>query len=364
MAGLDSRSSTLGNHRTMAIETRVTIRDIAKRLNVSHATVSRALNRPDDPIISEATRTRVIQTAVEMGYRPNTAARALVTGRTGLIALWLWSEGLQDSYQANVTRHAQLVLQEQPYELIVTPVNPRSIEHAKTNRIVPIGVDGIIAHEAGPAIEAVFGKDYQRTVPVVCTGAYNWLPNADRVTIDLTQGALEALRHLVQSGTRRLLYVHNLSDDITSLLAKDDASKDPRQKAVESVAREFNIEVDFLFVRAGRSLARQGIIEHIRQKGCPDAIFGHNDDLAIGVYRGLCDLGIKVPDDVLLAGCDGIEDTEYLEVPLSTIVQPIERVLSLAWELLQQRINNPSLPAREYRFSPPFVLRKSSLRTL
>jgi len=346
----------------MPVEMRVTIRDIAKRLNVSHATVSRALNRPDDPIISEATRVRVYETAIEMGYRPNTAARALVTGRTGLIALWLWSEGLQDSYQANVSRYAQLVLQQQPYELIVTPVNPRTIELAKANKIVPIGVDGIIAHEAGPAIEAVFGLEFHRNVPVVCTGAYNWLPNADRVTIDLTQGSFDALRNLAQPGVKRMLYVQNLSDDLDSLRSKDDADKDPRLKAFEQVTKEIGVDAEFLFVPAGRSSARKAIIEFVRSVGCPDAIFAHNDDLAIGVYRGLCDLGIKVPGDVLLAGCDGIEDSEYLETPLSTIVQPVESVLKLAWEMLEQRIDNPRLPVRTESFSPPFELRSSSMR--
>ena len=189
---------------------RVTIRDVAKRLNVSHATVSRALNRPDDPIISEATRHRVLETALEMGYRPNTSARALATGRTNLISLWLWSEGLQDSFQANVSRYAQLMLQQQPYEMIVTPVNPRTIELANQNIIAPIGVDGIIAHEAGPAIKASLGEQYHKVVPIVCTGAYNWLENADRVSVDLTVGSLEAMEHLAQSGRKRIAYLHNI----------------------------------------------------------------------------------------------------------------------------------------------------------
>lgn len=346
----------------MPIEMRVTIRDIAKRLNVSHATVSRALNRPDDPIISEATRARVFETAIEMGYRPNTAARALVTGRTGLIALWIWSEGLQDSYQANVSRYAQLVLQQLPYELIVTPVNPRSIEHMRINKIAPIGVDGIIAHEAGPAIEAVFGAEYHRAIPVVCTGAYNWLPNADQVAIDLTEGSLQAVRNLVQPGVRKMLYIHNLSDDLESLRNKQATSKDPRFKAFESVTTETGIEADYLFIKSGRDAARRMIIEYIQAHGCPDALFCHNDDFAIGVYRGLCDLGIRVPEDVLIAGCDGIEDTEYLETPISTIVQPIESVLRLAWDMLRGRIEDPTLPVRKERFSPQFEARQSSIR--
>ena len=64
----------------------------------------------------------------------------------------------------------------------------------------------------------------------------------------------------------------------------------------------------------------------------PDALFCTNDDGAIGCYRGLRDLGLRVPEDVALVGCDGIEDTEYLETPLTTIVQPVEELSRLGWE--------------------------------
>jgi LacI family transcriptional regulator len=92
----------------------------------------------------------------------------------------------------------------------------------------------------------------------------------------------------------------------------------------------------------------------------PEAFFCHNDDIAMGVYRGLVDLGIKIPDDSALVGCDGIEDAEYLETPLSTIVQPIAEMCRHAFQLLERRISDPTSPIQEVHLYPDFVIRQSS----
>src|SRR5581483_7026429 len=95
----------------------VTIRDVARRLNLSHTTVSRVLSGRADISISETTRQRVEKAAKEMGYSPNRIARALVTGRTHVIAILLAE--LQ-AYHAEVVRHLQLPVLQQGYEIIIS----------------------------------------------------------------------------------------------------------------------------------------------------------------------------------------------------------------------------------------------------
>jgi DNA-binding LacI/PurR family transcriptional regulator len=94
-------------------------------------------------------------------------------------------------------------------------------------------------------------------------------------------------------------------------------------------------------------------------KGCPDAILCMNDDIAIQVYRALMDLGKRIPQDVLLAGCDGLPITEYFEPPLSTIAQPMEEMCATAWKFLQKRIAKPELPFQTVSFDAKLAVRRS-----
>jgi LacI family transcriptional regulator len=92
----------------------------------------------------------------------------------------------------------------------------------------------------------------------------------------------------------------------------------------------------------------------------PDAIFCHNDDAAIAAYRALCDIGAQVPGDVALIGCDGIEDTEYLATPLTTIAQPYEDLTKYAWQFLKRRIDEPDASPQEVTLNAALVIRESS----
>jgi LacI family transcriptional regulator len=104
------------------------------------------------------------------------------------------------------------------------------------------------------------------------------------------------------------------------------------------------------------------IQDYVRHQGRPEAIFCHADDAALGVYRGLCDLGVRVPEEVALVGCDGIEDTEYLECPLTTLVQPVAAMCATAWQFLQQRLEQPSISPQHAILKPKLALRESSRR--
>src|SRR5258708_32081116 len=94
-----------------------TIRDLARELNVSHTTVSRVLNGKGDGFISEETRRKVMETAARMNYRPHRAARALATGRTGMIALWV--EDLRQPYAVSVMNHVLNHINDPDVELVI-----------------------------------------------------------------------------------------------------------------------------------------------------------------------------------------------------------------------------------------------------
>lgn len=330
--------------------------DVAREAGVSRATVSYVLNNRPHVSIPAETRERIHEAARKLGYRPNSSARALVTGRTGLISLWLWGEQFPGAYQAHVSHYMQVEMEQHAYQLMVHLTGRHTMELGAAKTFAPWSADGIISHEAAPAVLAHLGSERYKALPIVSTGAYNWLEEGDSVRIDLAEGAREAVQHLLASGRKRVVY---LTDDLNR-------HTDQRSDQYEAVLREAGREPEFVGlarerITSGiRAIARQRVQTYIAEKGCPEAIFCHNDEIAIGAYRGLRDLKLRIPDDVALVGCDGIEDTEYLDAPLSTIIQPIQQMSALAWEFLKRRMNEPTCPRQEVTLTAHFVNRESS----
>jgi LacI family transcriptional regulator len=329
----------------------VTISELAKHLNVSKGTVSRILNGRNDSLISEATRKRVLEAARELGYRPNHTARALATGRTGMIALQV--DNLFHPHHAQMAHYMEAELTPRRYQLLINLSRRIAWEQVQPSEIPQWPVDGIIAHDDPFFVRAYLRMPMPRRTPVVSAGAFHTMtPDVDFVGVELSACARAAFEHLVAPGGKRIAYL---------VVGPIDLSPDPRYQAYLAVLREAGLQPEFIYLPQGtRAVARRTIAEYVRAKGCPDAIFCHNDDWAIGTYRGLRDLGLRLPEDTRLMGCDGIEDTEYFDPPISTIVQPTRAMCSLAWQYLEQRINDPSCPLQQTILQPILAIRESS----
>ncbi|HLH78859.1 MAG TPA: LacI family DNA-binding transcriptional regulator [Chthonomonas sp.] len=327
---------------------RKTIRDIAKELNLSHTTVSRVLNNRTD-FISERTRQRVLKAIKTAGYQPNLAARALVTGRTNLIAFW--SRYLHTPFQVRVVQALFTQLKADNYELLIRSV-PEDTDSELSPPRLEFPTDGVIAFETAYPL---LWRTHETTPypPVVSLGAY-YCEKTDHVGIDLFYGASLALNHLYEAGCRRIAYL------------LDQASNRPgdaRLEAYLTFCRESGLQAEQIVAPLQtRSSARETLKHYIETWGAPTGLFCINDEMAIGAYRALLDLKLNVPDDVALVGCDGIEDTEYLERPLSTIVQPIEEMCLIGWQFLRNRIQNPDSPPQQLVLRPQLVVRESSVR--
>lgn len=129
--------------------------------------------------------------------------------------------------------------------------------------------------------------------------------------------------------------------------------------------REAGLDLEFIYYPLSeeqRAITRQLIQDYVQMEGIPEAIFCHSDDVVLGIYRGLCDLKIQVPSQVALVGCDGITDTEYLEVPLTTLVQPVTEMCTTAWRFLQQRLESPSIALQHAVLETRLAIRDSSIR--
>lgn len=325
----------------------VTAKEIAEYTGVSVSTVSRVLNGRGTDFISDATRQRVLKAAQELGYRPNRAARALVTGRTHTIALWMYS--LHSSFHARVVDLVEKELHRYRYDCLIYSFDYLQDHLPPTNGYV----DGILAHECIHRVRQFIGSPQKDSIPLVNMGSY-YLTQVDHVGIDLGQGVREAMLHLLQVGCRRIAYLVNASSHHPG---------EVRGETYRNIMAQAGLEAEYIIaVDQTRYASLHAVQEYIAQHGCPDGIFCHNDQMAMGAYRALRENGYRIPDDVALVGCDGIEEIEFLDTPLSTIVQPLPQMCQIAWQFLQRRIEQPHLPTQSVILAPKLVIRQSSQR--
>ncbi len=333
----------------------VTMGDIAQVAGVSQATVSFVLNGRErsNGSISPHTKKRVQDAARELGYRPNRTARALATGRSHLVGLCVRNLGLP--HYANVIRRTEDQLRLSPFHLLISRWdNDFEQEDARLlEGIFPWPLDGVLALEAGEVLSRHWEKFQKWPAPIISMGGADYhLENLDSIGIDLMQGVTQALKHLLEIGCQRIAFVSNIATQ---------DSHECRAKTYEEVMKQNRRAIQHIAIsEQSRSVVREQFKKYVATHGCPDGVLCVNDEVALGTYRALCDLGIKVPQEVALIGCDGIEDTQYLECPISTIVQPVEAMCRLAWQMLQERIENPQRECQHEVLEPQLAVRDSS----
>jgi LacI family transcriptional regulator len=344
----------LGRLMVMMPPTKTTLNDIAQRTGLSVATVSRALHRADSPNVSLRTRDRVLNIARELGYRPNLLSRSLATGRTNTVAYWTYDAF--SPYYSSVARHICAQAAQRGYFVHVhntfNPVEGPGSSRENEGTELALSFDGIIACDVAYA-----GNDYaawlhRPGVPIVGIGI-NYPFHCDTVAIDLRHGATLAMTHLLAQGRRRIAH-----------MAHDQPVQrgDARAQVYQSMLHEAGLQTEWITVRDHRrDFARTAIQEYVRDHGCPEAIFCVNDDVAIGCYRGLADLGIEAPDDVLLMGYDGLIEMEYHRCPITTVAPPVERICALAWDFLEARLQEPDRPLQQVSLKPELIIRESTI---
>ena len=329
-----------------------TQKDIARHLGLSRSTVVQALNNIGQ--LAPETRERVLQAARELGYQPNSLARALVTGKTHTLGFW-YSPALTTPSVRLINGLEKEVF---PYKLLLNNVWSRDKELASPD-LFPAAdwpVDGIIAL----SIKDIPGwllQEGKLTKPFVSIfyDAFPYRPTAqmDAIMIKLSPGCEAAVQHLVQTRQR----VAMLCVPMMSLYG------DVRVKAYEAALRAAGRQPEYIMPTQGmavRPAARQGVLDYVRAHGCPDAIYCGNDEQAISAHGALHELGYRVPQDVALIGNDGFEEAEYHVPPLSTVSHPFDAMIHHAWEFLQNRMTHPNAPRQYIELEAPLLLRASS----
>jgi LacI family transcriptional regulator len=165
----------------------------------------------------------------------------------------------------------------------------------------------------------------------------------------------EAALHLAEQGCRSIAHLtcgHGMRPG------------DSRRLAYEEAMREIGREPQLLVAEQSSREDARLLVHGLVQRGdLPDALLCFNDEIAIGAYRGLGEIGARIPEDVALTGCDGIPDTAYFDHPITTIVQPVNELSTAAWLCLQNRLDRPDSPLQSHMLRGSLVIRESSLRS-
>lgn len=319
------------------------IRDVAKRAEVSVASVSRVLNGAGP--VTEATRRKVMEAVEALQYVPHSGARSLSTSRTQTVGVVL--PDLYGEFFSELIRGMDLAARESGYNLIVSSSHDEAEAAATAVRSMRGRVDGLILMSpnasVGQAVSAVTGG-----MPVVRLN--DGAAEDAAIVVDNHGGAVAAVEHLIALGRTRIAHVAGPSDNLEAearlsgyLAAMAHAGLDARV-----------VEGDFDMAsgrRAGLELARAG-------QGV-DAVFAANDMMALGVLLALQDAGLQCPQDVAVVGFDDVPLASLVRPALSTLRIDIAGMGRSALERLLARIAGQQDAGRQI-VRPELVIRGST----
>jgi len=329
-------------------ERRPSIGDVASFAGVSHQTVSRVLNMHAS--VSKPTRARVLAAIEQLGYRPNTAARALASGRSktlGVVALDTTLYGPVSTLSA-LQQAAQL------HGYFVSVMAVRSIDRQSVReavqRLTSQAVEGLAI--IAPFTSAHDALAYLPTgTPVV---AVEGDPEADVavVTVDQVAGARMATQHLLAAGHKTIFHVAGPPE-----WEEGRGRVNGWRAALEEAGAEVTPPV------LGDWSARSGYEagQLLSQISDATAIFVANDHMALGALRALHERGRRVPEDVAVVGFDDTPESAYFIPPLTTVRQDFERVGRAAVQLLVDQLSTGTTRRDRVVIDPELICRQSSV---
>jgi LacI family transcriptional regulator len=336
---------TSGAHRTA----NATIKQVALEAGVSVATVSRVLN--DKGPASEATKIRIRTVAERLRYVPHGAARSLITKRTNALGVLL--PDMHGEFFSEVIRGIDLASRRLGYHLLVSSSHGDRGEMEAVLRATRGRVDGLIV--MSPDLDAeMLRANLPDTLPVVLLNCGSDGFGFDSITIDNYGGALAIVRHLAELGHRRIALVKGPAGNF-------DASERLRgyRDAMRALPGGWSQELELDGGFSEESGDRAGAYA-LALRPVPSAIFAANDSMAIGVLSALRDAGVRVPEDISLAGFDDIPISRFTAPPLSSVRVPIADLGGRAVTRLVHAIGMKNRHRRRHETLPTtLVVRRS-----
>jgi LacI family transcriptional regulator len=340
----------------MAKPSETTIHDIARMLNLSASTVSRALN--NNPVISESTRKLIIKKAQELGYQPNIMAANLRTRRTNTIGVIL--PLINRHFFSSFVSGVEEVAYREGFAVAISQSND---DFEKETRIAQTffanRVDGLIVSLGMQTASFDHLKVFaERGVPLAFFDRVPEEIDAHKIVVDDYRGGYMATQHLLEQGAIRVAHI---GGPLNLMIYRN------RHKGYTDALAEAGIEMDNSLVIHNQLTRDDGTnaVQTLMQiRNPPDAIFCANDTTALSTILYLREKGIKVPGEVLVVGFSNEPFSEVVTPSISTIRQPgIEMGRKTAELLIEQIHDTGKIPGYKTIVMPTeLIVRESSVK--
>lgn len=326
-----------------------TLEEVARLAGVSRSTVSRVIN--NHPHVRSETRERVWQAIHKSGYQPHAVARSLVTKRTQIIGMVIpeaVTTLFTDPFFPILVRGATNACNAHRYQLMLSLFAASADQQEMYQHFLRSGyLDGVIV--ASASVDDPLISDLLRDqVPFVSVGRH---PNrrVHSVDVDNVGGARMVVEHLIRLGYRRIATITGRSD----MTAGQDRLEGYRQALeAHSIPVEQGLVVEGDFTESSGMVSMQRLLS-----ASPSAVFVASDMMAIGALKALRQAGRQVPQDIALVSFDDIPIASAIEPALTTVRQPIERMGSMAVEVLLSLVeSSPEEEAPVHRIVLPTEL--------
>ncbi len=327
-----------------------TLKEIAKAADVSSMTVSRALNR--DGGVREETRKRIVKIAEKLNYHPNRIARALVSKRSNLVSLIV--PDIKNQFFAELARGIEDKAREYGIHVIYSSSDNKP-ENLKNyiRYMMEMGVDGFILASVRLR-EPIVEELVQQRFPVVLVNRKLSGEKGNYVVIDNFKGAYMITEHLIKCGNRKIGIIMGSSEMSTAR---------ERMGGYRKALSDYSLPLKKEYVFQGtfaRDTGYKGAKRLLALKDRPDAIFAGSDHFALGVFDATYEAGIKIPEDIALAGFDDTEFSAHTRIGLTTVSQRKYEMGSMGFQILFRFIEGEEKDfVNRIVLEPRLIIRKS-----
>lgn len=335
---------------------KTTIHDIAKKLNITASTVSRALN--DNPRISDATKKAVQRAAQKLNYHPNQIAAALRNGKSNVIGVIVPT--VDRTFFSSVVRGIEEIANQGKYNVMICQsYDEYEKEVATVEALLRSRVDGIIASFAKQTRNFDhFLKAKERGIPLVLFDRSNDELEVSHVVVDDYLGAFKATEHLIQQGCKRIAHfagAQRISIYKDRLRGYKDALIKHGLSFNQSLIVESNLQLE-----DGRNSMQQ----LLQSSQIPDGVFSASAYGILGALQVLKEKNINVPADVALVGFSNEPYTSFTEPSISTVEQHSLRMGNAAAEIFLEEVldDDKKFIPQKIVLKPELIIRQSSLR--
>ncbi|NRY51446.1 LacI family DNA-binding transcriptional regulator [Clostridium beijerinckii] len=326
----------------------VTIKDIAKLANVSHTTVSRALN--NSPYINEETKVKIIALAKELNYVPNYSAKSLVLLKSYVIGVFFSSisEGTSDTFFHEIIRGVNNVIDKE-YNLVVRGIDDYQYSHLIDNR----NFDGIIVVSQSKNDDEFIQTILEKNIPTVVINRYIENEGLVNIMSDDTKGVYDAVTYFIENDHRKIALLQG---------NKEFESTVYRKRGYIRALEDNNIPINEEYILSGRYDLKSGyenMKKLLKLENVPTAVFCANDDIGVGAMKAIFEAGLKVPEDISIIGFDDSNFCNYVTPPLTSVRKDSLAMSEYGGKNLLNLIKNKEVDKEKVYIQSQLVVRKS-----